>query len=130
MKCVLCRTGETRPGTTTETYELGGAVVVVRGVPTEVCRQCGEERRRERRRDDRRRHKRPLSAPRSLSPRGADKHPLRFTQIPEEIRERMCKTPGDDAARREGVKIAREMLFAVQNHAFVLFNDERENRDN
>jgi homocysteine S-methyltransferase len=37
-------------------------------------------------------------------------------QIPEEIRERMRKTPGGEAARREGVKIAREMLFAVRDH--------------
>jgi homocysteine S-methyltransferase len=36
-------------------------------------------------------------------------------QIPEEIRERMRKTPGGDPARREGVKIAREMLFAVRD---------------
>ncbi len=42
MKCALCRTGETRSGTTTETYETGGSVVVVRGVPAEVCQQCGE----------------------------------------------------------------------------------------
>jgi YgiT-type zinc finger domain-containing protein len=42
MKCALCRTGETKPGTTTETYEIGGAVIVVRGVPAEVCQQCGE----------------------------------------------------------------------------------------
>ncbi len=42
MKCALCRTGETEPGRTTETYELGGSVVVVRRVPAEVCQQCGE----------------------------------------------------------------------------------------
>ncbi len=42
MRCVLCRTGETKPGKTTETYELGGTVVVVRGVPAEVCQQYGE----------------------------------------------------------------------------------------
>lgn len=42
MKCIVCRNGETRPGTTTETYELGTAVVVVRGIPAEVCDQCGE----------------------------------------------------------------------------------------
>lgn len=42
MKCSLCRTGETKPGKTTETYEIGGTVVVVRGVPAEVCQQCGE----------------------------------------------------------------------------------------
>lgn len=42
MKCALCRTGETEPGKTTETYELGSAVVVLRGVPADVCQQCGE----------------------------------------------------------------------------------------
>ncbi len=42
MTCVVCKNGETRPGTTTETYELGAAVVVVRGIPAEVCDQCGE----------------------------------------------------------------------------------------
>ncbi|MBM4442045.1 MAG: bifunctional homocysteine S-methyltransferase/methylenetetrahydrofolate reductase [Candidatus Rokubacteria bacterium] len=36
-------------------------------------------------------------------------------QIPAEIRERMRRTPGGDAARREGVAIAREMLFAVRD---------------
>ena len=36
-------------------------------------------------------------------------------QIPEEIRERMRKTPGGEASRKEGVKIAREMLFAVRD---------------
>ncbi|MBI2203828.1 MAG: bifunctional homocysteine S-methyltransferase/methylenetetrahydrofolate reductase [Candidatus Rokubacteria bacterium] len=36
-------------------------------------------------------------------------------QIPEEIRERMRNTPGGEAARNEGVKIAREMLFAVRD---------------
>jgi len=36
-------------------------------------------------------------------------------QIPEAIRERMRKTPGGEAARKEGVKIAREMLFSVRD---------------
>jgi methionine synthase / methylenetetrahydrofolate reductase (NADH) len=36
-------------------------------------------------------------------------------RIPEAIRERMRKTPGGDAARKEGVRIAREMLFAVRD---------------
>ena len=36
-------------------------------------------------------------------------------QIPAEIRERMRKTPGGEAARREGVRIARDMLFAVRD---------------
>jgi YgiT-type zinc finger domain-containing protein len=42
MKCLVCKNGETRPGSTTETYELGAAVVVVRGIPAQVCDQCGE----------------------------------------------------------------------------------------
>jgi homocysteine S-methyltransferase len=36
-------------------------------------------------------------------------------QIPEEIRERMRRTPGGEPSRREGVRIAREMLFAVRD---------------
>jgi homocysteine S-methyltransferase len=36
-------------------------------------------------------------------------------QIPETTRERMRTTPGGEAARKEGVKIAREMLFAVRD---------------
>lgn len=42
MRCIVCKNGETRPGRTTETYELETAVVVVRGIPAEVCDQCGE----------------------------------------------------------------------------------------
>ena len=44
MKCVICRTGETRPGTMTVMLELGGhgAVAVIRSVPAERCVNCGE----------------------------------------------------------------------------------------
>jgi homocysteine S-methyltransferase len=35
-------------------------------------------------------------------------------QIPEAIRERMRKVAAGAEARREGVRIAREMLFAVR----------------
>jgi len=42
MTCVVCKNGETRPGTTTETYELGAALFVFRGIPADVCDQCGE----------------------------------------------------------------------------------------
>jgi len=41
MKCAVCRNGETAPGTTTVTFERDGRVVVIRGVPAEVCRSCG-----------------------------------------------------------------------------------------
>jgi homocysteine S-methyltransferase len=36
-------------------------------------------------------------------------------QIPEDIRERMRKAPPGAEARKEGVRIAREMLFAVRD---------------
>lgn len=42
MKCVLCRHGETAPGEVTVTLQRGATVVVVKGVPAEVCAQCGE----------------------------------------------------------------------------------------
>ncbi|MBI4203362.1 MAG: type II toxin-antitoxin system MqsA family antitoxin [Chloroflexi bacterium] len=43
MKCVVCKHGETYEGTATVTLTKGGAVVVVRGVPAQVCGNCGEE---------------------------------------------------------------------------------------
>jgi YgiT-type zinc finger domain-containing protein len=42
MKCVICRQGETREGLTTVTLERGPTVVVIRGVPAQVCDNCGE----------------------------------------------------------------------------------------
>jgi YgiT-type zinc finger domain-containing protein len=42
MKCVVCKTGETREGTTTVTLERNGAALVVRKVPAQVCQNCGE----------------------------------------------------------------------------------------
>lgn len=43
MNCAICRLGETAPGTATVTLEQDGAILVVRGVPAEVCANCGEE---------------------------------------------------------------------------------------
>jgi YgiT-type zinc finger domain-containing protein len=43
MKCVICRNGETRPGHVTVTLERDGTTLIVRGVPAEVCENCGEE---------------------------------------------------------------------------------------
>jgi YgiT-type zinc finger domain-containing protein len=42
MKCVVCRHGETRPGTTTVTFHRDGYTLVVNEVPAEVCENCGE----------------------------------------------------------------------------------------
>ncbi len=43
MNCVICRNGERRPGAITVAFDRGGATVVVRGVPADVCANCGEE---------------------------------------------------------------------------------------
>ena len=43
MKCLICREGETRPGTTAVTLEREQATLVVKGVPARVCDTCGEE---------------------------------------------------------------------------------------
>jgi YgiT-type zinc finger domain-containing protein len=42
MKCVVCKLGETRPGTTTVTLEPQGVTLVVKGVPADICENCGE----------------------------------------------------------------------------------------
>ncbi len=42
MKCVFCRHGSTRPGDATVTLQRGETVVVVKGVPADICKNCGE----------------------------------------------------------------------------------------
>jgi YgiT-type zinc finger domain-containing protein len=42
MKCVICKSGETRPGKTTVTLERENLTLVFKGVPAEVCQNCGE----------------------------------------------------------------------------------------
>lgn len=42
MKCVMCKQGETQPGTTTMTLERDATTVVFKHVPAEVCQTCGE----------------------------------------------------------------------------------------
>lgn len=43
MKCPLCRNGEFASGTADATMSHQGVTVVVRGVPADVCDNCGEE---------------------------------------------------------------------------------------
>ncbi len=43
MKCVICRQAETISGTTTVTLERGEFTYVVKGVPAQVCPNCGED---------------------------------------------------------------------------------------
>jgi YgiT-type zinc finger domain-containing protein len=43
MNCAICRNGEMRPGKATVTLERDGTTLIVRGVPAEVCENCGEK---------------------------------------------------------------------------------------
>ena len=42
MRCVICKLGETRPGRVTVALQRGDTTVVLKGVPAEVCGNCGE----------------------------------------------------------------------------------------
>jgi YgiT-type zinc finger domain-containing protein len=42
VNCIVCRDGDTRPGTTTVTFHRDGRTLVVNKVPAEVCENCGE----------------------------------------------------------------------------------------
>jgi YgiT-type zinc finger domain-containing protein len=42
MKCVICKHGTTQPSVTTVTLEPGNLTLVMRGVPAQVCTNCGE----------------------------------------------------------------------------------------
>lgn len=43
MKCVICKQGETQPGKVTVTLERDEMTLVIKGVPAEVCSNCGEQ---------------------------------------------------------------------------------------
>ena len=43
MKCVICKQGETKPGTATVTLEVEATTLVVKQVPAQVCQNCGEQ---------------------------------------------------------------------------------------
>jgi len=42
MKCVICKQGETLPQETTVVLQRGESTVVIKGVPADVCENCGE----------------------------------------------------------------------------------------
>jgi YgiT-type zinc finger domain-containing protein len=42
MNCVICKHGETQPGFVTVTLEREGMTLVFKGVPAQVCGNCGE----------------------------------------------------------------------------------------
>ena len=43
MRCVICKHGDTRPGTATVTLTREQLTLVVKDVPANVCENCGEE---------------------------------------------------------------------------------------
>jgi YgiT-type zinc finger domain-containing protein len=42
MKCPMCGDGELRPGHTTVMFSRSETIFVVKGVPVEICSQCGD----------------------------------------------------------------------------------------
>ncbi len=42
MKCVICKMGETSPGTVTVTLERAETTVLIKNVPADICENCGE----------------------------------------------------------------------------------------
>ena len=43
MKCMICKHGETKEGTTTVTLERGNSTIVFKEVPAQICDNCGEK---------------------------------------------------------------------------------------
>lgn len=43
MRCVICKQAETKSGKATITLERNGLTLVVKGVPAQICPNCGEE---------------------------------------------------------------------------------------
>jgi YgiT-type zinc finger domain-containing protein len=42
-KCVVCRFGKTSPGETTVSITHDSVTLVVKGLPADVCENCGED---------------------------------------------------------------------------------------
>jgi YgiT-type zinc finger domain-containing protein len=42
MNCVICKEGHTKPGLTSITLEREGMILIVKGVPADICTNCGE----------------------------------------------------------------------------------------
>lgn len=42
MNCVICKQGETLPGIVAVTLQRGETTIIFKGVPAEVCQNCGE----------------------------------------------------------------------------------------
>lgn len=42
MKCVICKNGQTVPGTTTVFLNREDTAVIFKNVPADICENCGE----------------------------------------------------------------------------------------
>lgn len=42
MTCLICKNGEARPGHASVTLQRGDCTVIIKGVPADVCENCGE----------------------------------------------------------------------------------------
>ncbi len=42
MNCVICKSGETKPGYVTVTLQRGDTTIIFKNVPADVCKNCGE----------------------------------------------------------------------------------------
>ena len=42
VTCIICKLGETAPGVVTVSLQRGDATVILKGVPADVCGNCGE----------------------------------------------------------------------------------------
>jgi len=42
MNCVICKTGTTVAGKTNTLFERSGSFVIVKDIPAQICKQCGE----------------------------------------------------------------------------------------
>ena len=44
MKCIVCRKAEARAGTATKILESGGCLMIITGLPADMCAECEETR--------------------------------------------------------------------------------------
>jgi YgiT-type zinc finger domain-containing protein len=42
MNCAICKNGTTQPGHVTVLLQRGDTTVILKGVPADVCENCGE----------------------------------------------------------------------------------------
>ena len=42
MKCLICKQGETQPGLTTVSLQRDERTLIIKGVPADICDNCGE----------------------------------------------------------------------------------------